>query len=95
MGVVLLILKIIGWTILAILAIVIAALFVKIRIVADYGEEKSVLIRWLFLKIPVSPQIAKYKAVAVSLLIFTFNFFDKLKISTAQALYGIIRLCFA
>ncbi len=61
MGVVLLILKIIGWTILAILAIVIAALFVKIRIVADYGEEKSVLIRWLFLKIPVYPMKKKEK----------------------------------
>lgn len=61
MGVVLLILKIIGWTILAILAIVIAALFVKIRIVADYGEEKSVLIRWLFLKIPVFPMKKKEK----------------------------------
>lgn len=55
MGVVLLILKIIGWTILSVLAIVILALFVKIRIVADYGEEKSVLVRWLFLKIPVYP----------------------------------------
>lgn len=61
MGVVLLILKIIGWTILAILGIVIAALFVKIRIVADYGEEKSVLIRWLFLKIPVYPMKKKEK----------------------------------
>ncbi len=61
MGVVLLILKIIGWTILAILAIVIAALFVKIRIIADYGEEKSVLIRWLFLKIPVYPMKKRNK----------------------------------
>lgn len=61
MGVVLLILKIIGWTILAILAIVIAALFVKIRIVADYGEEKKVSVRWLFLNIPVFPMKKKQK----------------------------------
>lgn len=61
MGVVLLILKIIGWMILAILAIVIAALFVKIRIVADYGEEKKVSVRWLFLNIPVFPMKKKQK----------------------------------
>ncbi len=61
MGVFLLILKIIGGIILTVLAMVVLALFVKIRIIADYGEEKSVVIKWLFLKIPVYPTKKKVK----------------------------------
>lgn len=59
MDVVFLILKIIGGIILAVLGLVILALFVKIRVVADYGEEKSVSVKWLFLNIPVFPMKKK------------------------------------
>lgn len=61
MAVFLMILKIIGWIILSVLAIVVLALFVRIRIVADYGEDTSVRVRWLFLNIPVFPMKKKDK----------------------------------
>ena len=61
MEIFLLILKIIGGIILSVLGLVILALFVKIRIIADYGEEKSVLVKWLFVKIPVYPVKKKDK----------------------------------
>ncbi|MBR6781210.1 MAG: DUF2953 domain-containing protein [Clostridia bacterium] len=54
------ILKVIGWILLSVIALVILALFVRVRIVADYGEKTSVSVKWLFLNIPVFP--AKKKA---------------------------------
>ncbi len=61
MGVILMILKVIGWIILSVLALVVIALFVKIRIIADYGVSPSVTIKWLFLTIPVFPMKKKAK----------------------------------
>ncbi len=55
MAVFLLILKIIGGILLSVLALVVIALFIKIRIIADYDEQSSIVIQWLFLKIPVFP----------------------------------------
>lgn len=61
MAVFLLILKIIGCILLSIVAVVILALFVKVRITADYAQQASVVVQWLFLKFPVFPMKKKEK----------------------------------
>lgn len=67
MGVVLMILKVIGWILLSVIALVILALFVRVRIVADYGEKSSVSVKWLFLNIPVFPAKKKAKKATENL----------------------------
>ena len=58
----LLVLKIIGWILLGIIALVTAALCVKVTVSAEYSDEKTeVLLRWLFLKIPLYPAEKKEK----------------------------------
>ncbi len=64
MAVFLLILKIIGGILLSILALVIIALFIKVRITADYAEKSSIVIQWLFIRIPVFPMQKKAKKKA-------------------------------
>ncbi len=50
------VLKIIGWIILAIIALIVLVLSVKVRIFAEYSEiDTRVRIQWLFLKIPLFP----------------------------------------
>ena len=50
------VLKIIGWIILAIIALIVLLLSVKVRIFAEYSEiDTRVRIQWLFLKIPLFP----------------------------------------
>ncbi len=50
------VLKIIGWIILGIIALIALALCVKVRIFAEYSEiDTRVRIQWLFLKIPLFP----------------------------------------
>lgn len=50
------VLKIIGWIILAIIALIVLVLCVKVRIFAEYSEiDTRVRIQWLFLKIPLFP----------------------------------------
>ena len=50
------ILKIIGWIILAVIALIVLVLCVKVRIFAEYSEiDTRVRIQWLFLKIPLFP----------------------------------------
>ena len=56
MSVFLLILKIIGWVLLGLVALVLLALCVRVRFRIEYSDENtSVLLKWLFLKIPVYP----------------------------------------
>lgn len=56
------VLKIIGWVLLGILALVIVALCVKVRIACEYSEENTfVALQWLFLKIPLFPRDKKQK----------------------------------
>ncbi len=50
------VLKIIGWIILAIIALIVFVLCIKVRIFAEYSEiDTRVRIQWLFLKIPLFP----------------------------------------
>lgn len=50
------VLKIIGWTLLALLALILLVLCVRVRIRVEYSDENtSVLLKWLFLKIPLYP----------------------------------------
>lgn len=50
------VLKIIGWIILAIVALIVLVLCIKVRIFAEYSEiDTRVRIQWLFLKIPIFP----------------------------------------
>ncbi len=50
------VLKIIGWIILGIIALIALVLCVKVRIFAEYSEiDTRVRIQWLFLKIPLFP----------------------------------------
>lgn len=50
------VLKIIGWIILAIIALIVLVLCIKVRIFAEYSEiDTRVRIQWLFLKIPIFP----------------------------------------
>ncbi len=58
------VLKIIGWVILAILSMIILALCIKVRINVEYSNENtSAYIKWLFLKIPLYPAKKKEKTV--------------------------------
>ena len=57
------ILKIIGWVILSVIALIILALCVKVRIFAEYSEINThVNLKWLFIKIPLYPTAPKEKA---------------------------------
>lgn len=50
------VLKIIGWVLLGLIALVIGALCIKVVVSAEYSEEKTeVFVKWLFLKIPLYP----------------------------------------
>ena len=54
------VLKIIGWVLLGILALIVLALCVKLQITAEYSEENThVMLQWLFLKIPLYPKKPK------------------------------------
>ena len=54
------VLKIIGWIILAIIALVFLVLCIKVRIFAEYSEiDTRLRVQWLFLKIPVYPSESK------------------------------------
>lgn len=50
------VLKIVGWIVLAIIALIVLVLCVKVRIFAEYSEiDTRVRLQWLFLKIPLFP----------------------------------------
>ena len=54
------VLKIIGWIILAIIALIVLVLCIRVRIFAEYSEiDTRVRIQWLFLKIPLFPSEKK------------------------------------
>ena len=54
------VLKIIGWVIFAILALILLVLCIKVRIFAEYSEaDTHVKLQWLFLKIPLYPSVKK------------------------------------
>ena len=54
------VLKIIGWVLLGILALIVLVLCVRIRIAVEYSDDNTnVLLQWLFLKIPLYPQPPK------------------------------------
>lgn len=54
------VLKIIGWIILAIIAVITLVLCIKVRIFAEYSEiDTRVRIQWLFLKVPLFPSEEK------------------------------------
>lgn len=56
------VLKIIGWVLLGILALIVLALCVKVRFRIEYSSENtSVLLKWLFLKIRLYPTNGKGK----------------------------------
>ena len=57
------VLKIIGWILLALLALIIFLLCIKVHINVEYSNENtSAYIKWLFLKIPLYPAKKKEKA---------------------------------
>ena len=59
------VLKIIGWIILAVFVLIILALCIKVHINVEYSNENtSAYIKWLFLKIPLYPTKKKEKTVA-------------------------------
>lgn len=56
------VLKIIGWILLGIIAVVTAALCIRVVVSAEYSDEKTeVFLKWLFLKIPLYPLKQKEK----------------------------------
>lgn len=55
------VLKIILWVILSVLVLSFAALFIPVRICVDYTTEARVVLKYLFLKIPLVPQKEKKK----------------------------------
>lgn len=58
------VLKIIGWIILAIIAVIILALCIKVHINIEYSNENtSAYIKWLFVKVPLYPAKKKAKTV--------------------------------
>lgn len=57
------VLKIIGWVLLGLLALIIAVLCIKVVVSVEYSEKRTeVFVKWLFLKIPLYP--AKKKEAA-------------------------------
>ena len=59
------VLKIIGWILLAVFALIILALCIKVHINVEYSNENtSAYIKWLFLKIPLYPTKKKEKSVS-------------------------------
>ena len=63
MAVFLLILKIIGWVLLGIIALVVLGLAVRVHFYIEYSAENtSVVLRWLFIKIRLYPMAKKAKA---------------------------------
>lgn len=63
MSVFLLILKIIGWVLLGLIALIFFALAVRVRFDIEYSAENtSVLLRWLFIKFRLYPMAKKEKA---------------------------------
>ena len=56
------VLKIIGWTLLGVLALIVLALCIKLQITAEYSDDNThVELQWLFLKIPLYPKTKKAK----------------------------------
>lgn len=56
------VLKIIGWVLLGILALIVLALCVKVKISAEYSDDNTnAQLQWLFLKIPLYPKQKKPK----------------------------------
>lgn len=54
------VLKIIGWVLLGILALIVLALCIKLQITAEYSDENThVTMKWLFLTIPLYPKKPK------------------------------------
>ncbi len=54
------VLKIIGWIILAIIALITFVLCIKVRIIAEYSEiDTRVRVQWLFFKVPLFPSEKK------------------------------------
>ncbi len=50
------ILKIIGWVILSVIALILLVLCIKVRIFAEYSEiDTHAYVKWLFIKIPLYP----------------------------------------
>lgn len=62
------VLKIIGWVLLSLLALIIIVLCIKVKISAEYSDDNTnVVLQWLFLKIPLYPsKPAAPKAEAVT-----------------------------
>ncbi len=58
------VLKIIGWIILAVFALIILSLCIKVHINIEYSNENtSAYIKWLFVKVPLYPAKKKKKTV--------------------------------
>ena len=56
------VLKIIGWVLLGILALIVLALCIKVKITAEYSDDNTnAQLQWLFLKIPLYPKEKKPK----------------------------------
>lgn len=56
------VLKIIGWVLLGLIALIVLALCVKVRIAVEYSDDNtSAVLQWLFLKIPLYPSKKKDK----------------------------------
>ena len=54
------VLKIIGWTLLGILALIVLALCIRLLIEVEYSDDDThVTLRWLFLKVPLYPAAPK------------------------------------
>ena len=54
------VLKIIGWVLLGILALILLVLCIRIRIAAEYSDDNTnVRLEWLFLKLPLYPRPPK------------------------------------
>ena len=57
-----LVLKIIGFVLLGIVALIVLLLSVRVRIFAEYSEiDTKVMLQWLFIKIPLFPSEKKEK----------------------------------
>ena len=57
------VLKIIGWVLLGILALILLVLCIRIRIAAEYSDDNTnVRLEWLFLKLPLYPRLQELLA---------------------------------